>query len=69
MFIPVSGLTGANVKDVASEEVCPWYRYICLYTVEPLIVDTPNKGRNRKKLSIRDTLWGPFSIILVHFNL
>ncbi|CAI8017071.1 Eukaryotic peptide chain release factor GTP-binding subunit ERF3A [Geodia barretti] len=25
-FIPVSGLTGANIKEVAPEEVCPWYR-------------------------------------------
>ena len=28
MFIPVSGLTGANIKEVAPEEVCPWYRYV-----------------------------------------
>ena len=26
MFIPVSGLTGTNIRDVAPEEVCPWYR-------------------------------------------
>ncbi|XP_014771649.1 eukaryotic peptide chain release factor GTP-binding subunit ERF3A [Octopus bimaculoides] len=25
-FMPVSGLTGAFLKDVVSEEVCPWFR-------------------------------------------
>ena len=39
MFIPVSGLTGANVKDVASEEVCPWYRYDTSNT-HPLVVSS-----------------------------
>ena len=38
-------------------------------TVEPPMKDTPNKGHDRKHLSIKDTLLGPFSIILVHFNL
>lgn len=26
MFIPVSGLTGANIRDVTTEAVCSWYR-------------------------------------------
>ena len=33
------------------------------------IMDTLNKGHNRKNLSVKDTLWGPKFIILVHFNL
>ena len=38
-------------------------------TVELQIKDTRNKGHSREKnLSIKDTLRGPFSIILVHFN-
>ena len=37
-----------------------------VYTIEPLIVNTPNKGHNRKILHlIKDVICGPFSIILV----
>ena len=32
-------------------------------------MNTPNKGHNRKDVSIKDTLCDPFSIILVHLNL
>ena len=27
-FIPVSGLTGVNLKDPPSNNECPWYRYV-----------------------------------------
>ncbi len=27
-YIPVSGLTGANLKDRAPKDVCPWYRCV-----------------------------------------
>lgn len=27
-FLPCSGLTGAFLRDVADEKLCPWYRYV-----------------------------------------
>ena len=38
---------------------CPVYKYMDKYTVEPLIVDSPNKGHDRNNLSIKDTSLGP----------
>jgi len=25
LFVPISGLTGENLKDPVTKEVCPWY--------------------------------------------
>ena len=38
-------------------------------TVEPPIKDTPNKGHNRKNLSIKDTLMSQKFTFLLYFNL
>jgi len=27
-FMPVSGMTGAFLRDIPDESVCPWYRYV-----------------------------------------
>ena len=49
--------------------LCSWEVAYGRSTVEPPIKDTPNKDTIGKKFSIKDTLQGPKSIILVHFNL
>ena len=38
------------------------------YTVEPPIKDTPNKGHNRKNLSIKDTFYGPKVLLSYYTN-
>ena len=35
------------------------YSTMYMYTVEPPIVDPPNKGHNRNNLSVKDTSFGP----------
>ena len=30
-FIPISGLTGANIRDAVKEDVCPWYKGTTLF--------------------------------------
>ena len=36
-----------------------------VYTVEPLLKDTPNKGHNTFYLSVKDKFCGPYSIMAI----
>lgn len=47
-FIPISGLTGANVKDAVRTEVCPWWA--------PLVAEGANSTTDMTLLSCLDNL-------------
>ena len=44
-------------------------KHFNVFTVEPLLKDTPNKGHNTFDLSIKDKFYGPYRTMAIQFYL